>query len=130
MEKKSTSPTSTKAPSVASFAPSRKSRGGGGGSVFGEEKRTMSMKDVLVWRKITKRWHDRVMERNSSRNGGFCWVRIYYRFFLNQIYKNHKKYRADSNKSLFDVATESHRRRFVTFTVFGFIYFGYVCVRS
>jgi len=73
MEKKSTSPTSTKAPSVASFAPSRKSRGGGGGSVFGEEKRTMSMKDVLVWRKITKRWHDRVMERNSSRNGGFCW---------------------------------------------------------
>jgi len=62
----SSSPASTKPPSVASFAQSRKSRG----SVF-EEKRGMSMKDVLVWKKITRRWHDRVMERQNR--GGFCW---------------------------------------------------------
>lgn len=62
----SSSPTSTKAPSVASFVHSRKSRG----SVY-EEKRGMSMKDVLVWKQITRRWHDRVLERQGR--GGFCW---------------------------------------------------------
>lgn len=67
---------SSKAPSVASFAQSqRKSRAG---SVF-EDKQSvvrapsMTMRDVLVWKKITKRWHDRVMERQSRGSSGYWW---------------------------------------------------------
>jgi len=63
---------SIKASSVVSFAHSRKSRG----SVLESANTSrvgMSMKDVLLWKKITKRWHNRVLERQRSRTSGFSW---------------------------------------------------------